>query len=88
MAAMSYHYPSHGDKNLVLERCLRDILSLIKPSETDRTRRLNTIRELATYVGSLERLEGYFFFFFSFFLFFYFLLLLFLFFFEERKLGR
>ena len=66
MAAMSNYYPSHGDKNGVLERCLKDILSLIKPSETDRIRRLNTIRELATYVGSLESLEGNLFFFFFF----------------------
>ncbi|XP_008777465.1 protein HESO1 isoform X2 [Phoenix dactylifera] len=55
---MTYYYLSHGDKNGVLERCLIDILSLIKPSETDRISRLNTIRELATFVGSLESLEG------------------------------
>ncbi|KAG1365834.1 protein HESO1 [Cocos nucifera] len=55
---MSNYYPNHGDRNVALERCLKDILSLIKPSESDRIRRLNTIRELATYVGSLESLEG------------------------------
>lgn len=54
---MSQYYPSHGDRSVVLELCLKDILSLIKPLETDRIKRLNTINELATCLRSLESLK-------------------------------
>jgi len=53
------HYHSHGDPYYgVLELCLNDILSYIKPSESDRLKRLNTINELTTIVRSMDSLKG------------------------------
>ena len=52
-------YHSDGDPYYgVLEMCLNDILSYIKPSENDRLKRLNTINELTTIVRSVESLKG------------------------------
>lgn len=49
----SYSGPCYG----VLELCLKDILSCIKPSENDKLERQYTISELTTLVQSVENLE-------------------------------
>lgn len=49
-----YSSPYYG----VLELCLKDILSCIKPSENDHLKREHTIRELTTIVQSVENLKG------------------------------
>ncbi|ONK76896.1 uncharacterized protein A4U43_C02F970 [Asparagus officinalis] len=53
-----YSKSSYGDPySGVLELCLKDILSCIKPSEHDRLRRLYTIAEITTLVQSVQSLK-------------------------------
>jgi DNA polymerase sigma len=42
----------------VLERCIEDILSSIKPLESDRLKRLSTIDEIASSIQSIATLKG------------------------------
>ncbi|WVZ68204.1 hypothetical protein U9M48_017168 [Paspalum notatum var. saurae] len=46
----------HG--NIVLDKCVKDILALIKPVEDDRSKRLSTIQELENCIHSLSSLTG------------------------------
>ncbi|KAJ0979550.1 hypothetical protein J5N97_015024 [Dioscorea zingiberensis] len=57
---MDYYHASSSfnDPHRVLERCLRDILNLIKPLETDRLQRLNVIEELESILRSQTSLKG------------------------------
>lgn len=42
----------------VLERCIEDVLSFIKPLESDRNKRLKTIDEIVRSVQSIGTLKG------------------------------
>jgi hypothetical protein len=42
----------------VLERCIEDVLSFIKPLESDRNKRLNAIGEIVSSVQSIGTLKG------------------------------
>lgn len=44
--------------NIVLNKCIKDILALIKPVEDDRSKRLSTIQELENCIHSLASLSG------------------------------
>ena len=44
--------------NIVLDKCVKDILALIKPVEDDRSKRLSTIQELENCIQSLASLTG------------------------------
>jgi len=44
--------------NIVLDKCVKDILALIKPAEDDRSKRLSTIQELENCIHSLASLTG------------------------------
>ncbi|KAJ0979552.1 hypothetical protein J5N97_015026 [Dioscorea zingiberensis] len=57
---MDYYHSSSSfnDPHRVLERCLKDILNLIKPLETDRMQRLNVIEELESILRSQTDLKG------------------------------
>ncbi|KAJ1286193.1 hypothetical protein BS78_03G334200 [Paspalum vaginatum] len=44
--------------NIVLDKCVKDILALIKPVEDDRSKRLSTIQELENCIHSLSSLTG------------------------------
>lgn len=44
--------------NIVLNKCIKDILALIKPVEDDRSRRLSTIQELENCIHSQASLSG------------------------------
>lgn len=44
--------------NIVLNKCVKDILALIKPVEDDRSKRLSTIQELENCIHSLASLSG------------------------------
>lgn len=44
--------------NIVLDKCVKDILALIKPVEDDRSKRLSTIQELENCIRSLSSLTG------------------------------
>ncbi|KAF3321996.1 poly(A) RNA polymerase cid11 isoform X2 [Carex littledalei] len=55
------HYDSRSTTGVlytVLERCIEDILSSIKPLESDRNERLSTIDEIASSIQSIETLKG------------------------------
>ncbi|KAJ1686497.1 hypothetical protein LUZ63_017887 [Rhynchospora breviuscula] len=57
---MDYFDPrsTGGLPHNVLERCIEEILSLIKPSESDRNKRLNTVDELTRSIQSIGTLKG------------------------------
>jgi hypothetical protein len=44
--------------NEVLEKCTKDILSLIKPEEDDRNKRQSAIQELEVSIQSVAALSG------------------------------
>jgi hypothetical protein len=44
--------------NAVLEKCIKDILTQIKPVEDDRNKRLSVISELESCVYSVRALQG------------------------------
>lgn len=55
------HYDSRSTTGVlytVLERCIEDILSSIKPLESDRNKRLSTIDEIASSIQSIGTLKG------------------------------
>ncbi|KAJ3668933.1 hypothetical protein LUZ60_010883 [Juncus effusus] len=49
---------SNGEQYTLLSHCIEEILSFIKPLESDRDRRLNTINELAISIQSNPNLQG------------------------------
>lgn len=52
------HYDSRSTTGVLLERCIEDILSSIKPLESDRNKRLSTIDEIASSIQSIATLKG------------------------------
>ncbi|KAJ3703334.1 hypothetical protein LUZ61_007039 [Rhynchospora tenuis] len=57
---MDYYDPrsTGGLPHSVLEQCIEEILSLIKPLESDRNKRLNTVDELARSIQSIGALKS------------------------------